>query len=126
MSRRWSLRGYPTKNFASKGFYLKKKGRATRLAQLAEEPRTIIFYESPFRLLKTLTQFKESFGGEREASVSREISKLHEETVRGNVDELIAHFSEHEPKGEIVIIVAGAPEKPKETKKNKYSTDNHL
>ena len=118
--------GLPNEKVCFEGFLPQKKGRATRLAQLAEEPRTIIFYESPFRLLKTLTQFKESFGGEREASVSREISKLHEETVRGNIDELIAHFSEHEPKGEIVIIVAGAPEKTKETKKNKYSTDNHL
>ncbi len=113
--------GLPNEKFCFEGFLPQKKGRATRLAQLAEEPRTIIFYESPFRLLKTLTQFKETFGGERDASVSREISKLHEETVRGTIDELIAHFTEREPKGEIVIVVAGAPEKPK-VKKDKYAS----
>ncbi len=112
--------GLPNEKFCFEGFLPQKKGRATRLAQLAEEPRTIIFYESPFRLLKTLTQFRETFGGERDASVSREISKLHEETVRGTIDELIAHFTEREPKGEIVIVVAGAPEKPK-VKKDKYA-----
>ncbi len=87
---------------------------------MADEPSTISFYESPFRLRKTLVQFKDTFGGEREASVSREISKIHEETVRGTLDELIAYFTEHEPKGEIVIVVAGAPEKPKEKKRDKY------
>ena len=112
--------GLPNEKFCFEGFLPQKKGRATRLAQLADEPRTIIFYESPFRLLKTLVQFKDTFGGEREASVSREISKIHEETVRGTLDELIAHFTEHEPKGEIVIVVAGAPEKPKEKKRDKY------
>ena len=112
--------GLPNEKFCFEGFLPQKKGRATRLAQLADEPRTIIFYESPFRLLKTLVQFKETFGGEREASVSREISKIHEETVRGTLDELIAHFTEHEPKGEIVIVVAGAPERPKEKKRDKY------
>ncbi len=113
--------GLPNEKFCFEGFLPQKKGRATRLAELAEEPRTIIFYESPFRLLKTLTQFKETFGGERDASVSREISKIHEETVRGTIDELITHFTEHEPKGEIVIVVAGAPAKPKEKKRDKYS-----
>ena len=112
--------GLPNEKFCFEGFLPQKKGRATRLAQLADEPRTIIFYESPFRLLKTLVQFKDTFGGEREASVSREISKIHEETVRGTLDKLIAHFTEHEPKGEIVIVVAGAPEKPKEKKRDKY------
>ena len=112
--------GLPNEKFCFEGFLPQKKGRATRLAQLADEPRTIIFYESPFRLLKTLVQFKETFGGDRDASVSREISKIHEETVRGTLDELIAHFTEHEPKGEIVIVVAGAPEKPKEKKRDKY------
>ena len=112
--------GLPNEKFCFEGYLPQKKGRATRLAQLADEPRTIIFYESPFRLLKTLVQFKDTFGGEREASVSREISKIHEETVRGTLDELIAHFTEHEPKGEIVIVVAGAPEKPKEKKRDKY------
>lgn len=116
--------GLPNEKFCFEGFLPQKKGRATRLAQLADEPRTIIFYESPFRLLKTLMQFKETFGGERDASVSREISKIHEETVRGTIDELIAHFTDHEPKGEIVIIVAGAPEKPKEKKREKYPKSN--
>ena len=74
---------------------------------MAEESRTMIFYESPHRLLKTLTQFGEYFGVERQASVSREISKLHEETVRGSLAELIAHFTEKDPRGEIVIIVEG-------------------
>ena len=74
---------------------------------LAEETRTMIFYESPHRLLKTLIQFGEYFGVERQASVSREISKLHEETVRGSLAELITHFTEKDPRGEIVIIVEG-------------------
>lgn len=116
--------GLPNEKFCFEGFLPQKKGRATRLAQLADETRTIIFYESPFRLLKALIQFKETFGGEREASVSREISKIHEETVRGTLDELIVHFTEHEPKGEIVIVVAGAPEKPKEKKRDKYAKND--
>ena len=119
--------GLPNEKFCFEGFLPQKKGRATRLTELAEEPRTIVFYESPFRLLKTLIQFKETFGGERAASVSREISKIHEETVRGTIDELITHFSEHEPKGEIVVIIAGAPDKPKEKKKEKYpKNDTYL
>ena len=119
--------GLPNEKFCFEGFLPQKKGRATRLAELTEEPRTIVFYESPFRLLKTLIQFKETFGGERAASVSREISKIHEETVRGTIDELITHFSEHEPKGEIVVIIAGAPDKPKEKKKEKYpKSDTYL
>ena len=119
--------GLPNEKFCFEGFLPQKKGRATRLTELAEEPRTIVFYESPFRLLKTLIQFKETFGGERAASVSREISKIHEETVRGTIDELITHFSEHEPKGEIVVIIAGAPDKPTEKKKEKYpKSDTYL
>ncbi|MEB3373993.1 16S rRNA (cytidine(1402)-2'-O)-methyltransferase [Bacteroides sp. CR5/BHMF/2] len=84
-----------------------KKGRQTRLKTLAEEHRTMVFYESPHRLLKTLTQFAEYFGAERQATVSREISKLHEETVRGSLAELIEHFTATEPRGEIVIVLAG-------------------
>ena len=89
--------------------YLKgqKKGRMTRLKGLAEERRTMVFYESPHRLVKALTQFAEYFGSERQASVSREISKIHEETVRGTLTELIEHFTANEPRGEIVIVVAG-------------------
>ena len=79
----------------------------TRLKGLAEESRTMVFYESPHRLVKALTQFAEYFGVERQASVSREISKIHEETVRGTLTELIEHFTANEPRGEIVIVVAG-------------------
>ena len=79
----------------------------TRLKALAEEHRTMVFYESPHRLLKTLTQFAEYFGAERQVTVSREISKLHEETVRGSLAELIEHFTATEPRGEIVIVLAG-------------------
>jgi 16S rRNA (cytidine1402-2'-O)-methyltransferase len=99
--------GLPSDSFCFEGFLPQKKGRQTRLKQLAEEERTLILYESPFRLLKTLTQLSEYFGGERLASVSREISKLHEETIRGTLDELAAHFSENAPRGEIVIVING-------------------
>jgi 16S rRNA (cytidine1402-2'-O)-methyltransferase len=80
----------------------------TRLVSLQEETRTMIFYESPYRLVKTLTQFAEFFGAEREVAVCREISKLHEETVRGTLTEVIAHFTATEPRGEIVIILGGS------------------
>lgn len=99
--------GLPNERFCFEGFLPQKKGRQTRLKLLAEEPRTMIFYESPYRLVKTLTQFAEFFGAERQASVCREISKLHEESVRGTLTEIIAHFTEKEPRGEIVIIVEG-------------------
>lgn len=95
-----------TRSSASRDFS-QKKGRQTRLKTLAEEHRTMVFYESPHRLLKTLTQFAEYFGAERQATVSREISKLHEETVRGSLAELIEHFTATEPRGEIVIVLAG-------------------
>ena len=85
-----------------------KKGRQTRLAELAAEHRTLIFYESPFRLVKTLGQFIEVFGPDRPASVSREISKLHDTTHRGTLQELFDHFSANPPKGEIVLLVKGA------------------
>ena len=99
--------GLPNDRFCFEGFLPQKKGRMTRLQALAEERRTMIFYESPYRLVKTLTQLAECFGAERQASVSREISKVHEETVRGTLNELAKHFTEHEPKGEIVLVVAG-------------------
>ncbi len=99
--------GLPNDRFCFEGFLPQKKGRMTRMKQLAEEARTMVFYESPHRLLKTLIQFGEYFGIERQASVSREISKIHEETVRGSLTELIAHFTEKDPRGEIVIIVEG-------------------
>lgn len=99
--------GLPCDRFAFEGFLPPKKGRQTKLESLREEQRTMIFYESPYRLLKTLQQLAEVFGAERQASVCREISKLHEESVRGSLKELVAHFTETEPRGEIVLIVAG-------------------
>ena len=99
--------GLPNDRFCFEGFLPQKKGRMTRLQALTEEHRTMIFYESPYRLVKTLTQLAEYFGTGRQASVSREISKVHEETVRGTLDELVRHFTENEPKGEIVLVVAG-------------------
>jgi len=87
-----------------------KKGRQTRLTKLASETRTMIFYESPFRLAKTLSQLSEFLGQERKASVSRELSKMFEETKRGTLPGLAQYFTEHPPKGEIVIIVAGFEE----------------
>ncbi len=99
--------GLPNERFCFEGFLPQKKGRMTRLKSLQSETRTMIFYESPHRLLKTLTQFGEYFGTERKASVSREISKLHEETVRGTLAELVEHFTNVDPRGEIVIVLAG-------------------
>ena len=114
--------GYPCDRFCFEGFLPQKKGRQTRLTELAQETRTMIFYESPYRLVKTLEQFAEFFGSERECSVAREISKKFEEHKRGTLTEVAAWYKDHEPKGEIVIIVAGAPEK-KELKKKKYSKE---
>lgn len=99
--------GLPCDKFCFEGFLPQKKGRQTAIKALEEETRTMVFYESPYRLLKTLTQFAEAFGTERQASVSREISKVHEETVHGTLAELVKHFTENEPRGEIVICVAG-------------------
>jgi 16S rRNA (cytidine1402-2'-O)-methyltransferase len=99
--------GLPNDRFCFEGFLPQKKGRQTRLKELADERRTMVFYESPYRLLKTLTNLAEACGGERRCSVSREISKLHEETVRGTLDELVAHFTATEPRGEIVIVLEG-------------------
>lgn len=99
--------GLPDERFSFEGFLPQKKGRMTRLNALKEETRTMIFYESPYRLLKTLTQFAEIFGTDRPVSVCREISKIHEESVRGTLQEVIAHFTETEPRGEIVIILGG-------------------
>ena len=102
--------GLPDERFCFEGFLPQKKGRMTRLQALASEHRTMIFYESPYRLVKTLTQLADCLGAERQASVSREISKVHEETVRGTLAELAEHFTAHEPRGEIVIVVAGMNE----------------
>lgn len=102
--------GLPNDRFCFEGFLPHKKGRQTKLKALSTEPRTIIFYESPFRVVKTLTQLAEFFGQERRASVSREISKIYEETVRGTLAELVEYFTQNQPKGEFVIIVAGFEE----------------
>ncbi|MEN9525184.1 MAG: rRNA ((1402)-2-O)-methyltransferase [Bacteroidota bacterium] len=99
--------GIPTNRFCFEGFLPQKKGRQTLLKQLAEEPRTLVFYESPHRLVKTLIEFQTVFGAERRCSVSRELTKLHEETVRGTLQEVADHFNEKTVKGEIVIVVAG-------------------
>ena len=103
--------GLPCDRFTFEGFLPQKKGRQTRLTQLSEETRTMIFYESPYRLVKTLQQLGEFFGQERQVSVCREISKIHEESVRGTIEEVVAHFTQTPPKGEIVIIVAGNADK---------------
>ncbi|WP_456376292.1 16S rRNA (cytidine(1402)-2'-O)-methyltransferase [Lutibacter sp.] len=99
--------GLPNDKFVFEGFLPVKKGRQTRLTFLAEETRTIIFYESPHKLLKTLTHFGEYFGENRLVSVSRELTKLYEETIRGTISEVINHFTNKPPKGEFVIVVSG-------------------
>jgi len=102
--------GFPTDRFCFEGFLPQKKGRNSRLQALSEETRTMVFYESPFRLVKTLTQFVSFFGQERQASVSREISKKFEEIIRGTLPEIIAHFTDKKVKGEIVLVVSGKSE----------------
>lgn len=99
--------GLPNDRFCFEGFLPQKKGRQTKFKELAVEERTMIFYESPFRIIKTLEQMAEYWGAERKASVSREISKKFEETVRGTLTELIVHFTENPPKGEFVMVVEG-------------------
>lgn len=99
--------GFPCDRFCFEGFLPQKKGRQKRLAELAEEGRTMVFYESPFRVVKALEQFSEIFGGERRVAVVREITKKFEQTVRGTLTEAIAHFKAHSPKGEFVIVLAG-------------------
>ncbi|MDE5418677.1 16S rRNA (cytidine(1402)-2'-O)-methyltransferase [Labilibaculum sp. DW002] len=115
--------GLPNERFCFEGFLPQKKGRQNKLKELSEEQRTMIFYESPHRLVKTLTQFAEVFGEERKASVSREITKLHEENARGTLTELVAHFSAKTVKGEIVIVLSG---KVIEKKKKEYIKKDRL
>lgn len=115
--------GLPCDRFCFEGFLPQKKGRMTILSELAKEPRTMIFYESPRRLVKTLEQMSEAFGAERECSVAREISKIHEQHHRGTLAELLEYFSKNEPKGEIVMVVAGAPQKERGEHKNKYKVE---
>ena len=100
----------PCDKFVFEGFLPQKKGRQTRLNFLKDEQRTTIFYESPYRVVKTLTQLAEVLGGERQAAAVREISKLHEECVRGTLSELVAHFTKNEPRGEFVLLVGGVEE----------------
>ncbi|MGP1525318.1 MAG: 16S rRNA (cytidine(1402)-2'-O)-methyltransferase [Prevotella multiformis] len=112
--------GLPCDRFCFEGFLPQKKGRRTHLESLSEETRTMVFYESPYRVVKTLEQFAEVFGTERQASCCREISKVHEESVRGTLSEVIAHFKETEPRGEFVIVVAGK-EKVKSSDRKKQT-----
>ena len=101
--------GLPCDRFCFEGFLPQKKGRQTKLQSLVDEERTMIFYESPYRVLKTLQQLAEVMGPDRQVSACREISKVHEESVRGTLAEVIAHFQEHDPRGEFVIVLAGKP-----------------
>lgn len=99
--------GLPSERFAFEGFLPPKKGRQTRLKELAEESKTIILYESPHKLLKTLSHLEEYLGPDREISVSRELTKMHEETVRGSISEVKLHFEKKEPRGEFVLVIKG-------------------
>ncbi len=112
--------GLPCDRFVFEGFLPQKKGRATRIAELADDERTFIIYESPLRLVKTLAELAQACGPEREASVSREISKMHESTVRGSLAELASHFEANIPRGEIVIIVTGKKSDAPKIHKNKF------
>ena len=107
--------GFPCDRFCFEGFLPQKKGRAKQLQSLAAEERTMIFYESPYRVVKCLEQFAEVFGPERRVSVSRELTKKFEQTVRGTVAEVLEHFSTTDPKGEFVIVLAGKPKPKRET-----------
>lgn len=117
--------GFPCDRFCFEGFLPQKKGRNKRLTALAEEERTIIFYESPYRIVKCLMQMAEIFGEERRVSVSRELSKKFEQTVRGTLSQVIEHFTKTEPKGEFVIVVEGVNRKEKNNtdKNNDYGAD---
>ena len=116
--------GLPCDRFCFEGFLPQKKGRQTRLEELSRETRTLVFYESPYRLVKTLEQLAAFFGADRKCSVAREISKVHEEHRRGTLREVAAWFREHEPKGEIVIVVAGA--EPVKPEKKRYGRGEEL
>lgn len=114
--------GLPNDKFIFEGFLPEKKGRQTRYLELSEETRTMILYVSPHKLVKTLAEFVTYFGEDRQICVSRELSKLHEENVRGTVREVLTHFEKTAPRGEIVVVVGGKPV-TKEPKKNKFSEE---
>jgi 16S rRNA (cytidine1402-2'-O)-methyltransferase len=116
--------GFPCDRFCFEGFLPQKKGRTKRLEELKDESRSIIFYESPFRVVKCLEQLAEVFGQERKVSVSRELTKKFEQTVRGSLAEVAEYFREHEPKGEFVIVVAGQPKTETKVKRNRYRQDD--
>lgn len=116
--------GLPCERFTFEGFLPQKKGRQTRLQSLAGEERTMIFYESPHRIVKALQQFAETFGAERRMSACREISKLYEESVRGTIAEVLAHFEANEPRGEFVLVVEGAETAKEKKKKLRREADN--
>ena len=118
--------GLPDDRFCFEGFLPQKKGRQSRLESLRDEPRTMVFYESPYRVLKTLQQFSEFFGEDRRVSCCREISKVHEESVRGTLSEVIAHFTQTEPRGEFVIVVAGKEKEKEKKKDNNYKKNEQL
>lgn len=111
--------GLPCDRFCFEGFLPQKKGRQSRLKALATEPRTMVFYESPHRVVKALAQMIEVFGAERSVSVCREISKIHEESVRGTLAEALEHFQTNEPRGEFVIVVGGYEENRQSEEKDK-------
>lgn len=115
--------GFPCDRFCFEGFLPQKKGRMKRLQALADEERTMIFYESPYRVVKCLEQFAETFGAERQVSVSRELTKKFEQTVRGTIAEVLDHFRTTEPKGEFVIVVAGKP-KPRHARPDAADADS--
>ncbi len=116
--------GFPCDRFCFEGFLPQKKGRMKQLQRLADEERTMIFYESPYRIVKCLEQFMELFGAERMISVSRELTKKFEQTVRGTIGEVLDHFRTHEPKGEFVVVVAGKPRKTKQNEQNETEDDD--
>lgn len=116
--------GFPCDRFCFEGFLPQKKGRMNRLQRLADEERTMIFYESPYRVVKCLEQFAELFGADRPISVSRELTKKFEQTVRGTVGEVLDHFRTHEPKGEFVMVVAGKPRKAKTNETTEQEDDD--
>ena len=118
--------GLPDDRFCFEGFLPQKKGRQSRLESLRDEPRTMVFYESPYRVLKTLQQFAENFGEDRRVSCCREISKVHEESVRGTLSEVIAHFTQTEPRGEFVIVVAGKEKEKEKKKENNHKKNEQL